>query len=82
MQIEGKKIHEQIAGYGLMDALLDRLNRIVVGGVARSTVYKAFGQGGQTPRTKLVLKTAQEVIAEHENAVVSAVLSMEQQASA
>lgn len=78
--MDAKKIQELISGYGLMDALQDRLQAVVVGGVARSTIYKAFQYGALTPRTKIVLQTAQQVIAEHERAVESAVLAMEQAA--
>lgn len=74
--MDTKKIQDLISGYGLMDALQDRLEIAVVGGVARSTIYKAFQKGPETPRTKIVIQIAQQVIAEHEANVTGAVMSL------
>lgn len=74
--MDAKKIQEMISGYGLMDALQERLQLAVVGGVARSTIYKAFQVGPVTHRTKIVLQIAQQVISEHEQNVSSAVMSL------
>jgi len=74
--MDTKKIQELISGYGLMDTLQDRLQAVVVGGVARSTIYKAFQSGALTPRTKIVLQVAQQVITDHEQNVASAVMAI------
>jgi len=74
--MDARKIHELISGYGLMDTLLDRLQLAVMGGVARSTIYKAFQTGPKTPRTKVVLQVAQQVVEEHERNVTSAVMAL------
>lgn len=74
--MDAKKIQELISGYGLMDTLQDRLELAVVGGVARSTIYKAFQKGPATARTKVVLHVAKELIDEHERAVSTAVLAL------
>ena len=73
--MDAKKIQELISGYGLMDTLQDRLQVAVVGGVARSTIYKAFQTGPETPRTKIVLQVAQQVIADHERTVTEAIMA-------
>lgn len=72
--MDTKKIQELISGYGLMDMLQDRLQVAVVGGVARSTIYKAFQNGPETPRTKVVLQVAQQIVEEHERNVTTAVM--------
>mgnify|MGYP001381334893 CR=1 FL=1 len=74
--MEAKKIHELIMGYGLLDALQNRLNVVISGGIARSTIYKAFQVGPKTPRTKMVLQVAETVIAEHEKNVAEAVIAL------
>lgn len=74
--MDAKKIQELISGYALMDTLQDRLQVAVVGGVARSTIYKAFQIGPKTPRTKVVLQVAQQVVEEHERNVTTAVMAL------
>lgn len=71
--MEAKKLQTLISGYGLMEALQSRMETVVVGGVARSTIYKAFQTNGGTPRTDLILKIAEEVVAEHEEYIKAAV---------
>lgn len=60
-----KDILRRISGYGLFEELQSRLNRIILGGVARSTIYKAFSTGGGTPKTDIILQIAEDVVAEH-----------------
>jgi hypothetical protein len=74
--MDAKKIQELISGYGLMDALQDRLQMAVVGGVARSTIYKAFQYGPETPRTKIVIQVARQIVEEHERNVSEAVMAL------
>jgi hypothetical protein len=75
-KMDAKKIQELIAGYGLMDLLEARLQVVVVGGVARSTIYSAFQRGATSARNKVILETAKQIIAQHEASVVEAVLAM------
>lgn len=63
-----QNVYEKIAAYNLLGALQDRLKVKRVGGVARSTIYKAFQVGGTTPSLRLVIDTCIELIEEHENA--------------
>ncbi len=65
-QTTAKNIHEKITAYNLLDQLKEALKVKRVGGVARSTIYKAFQEGGTTPSLRLVLETCSELIAEHE----------------
>lgn len=60
------QIQEGIAAYNLKQELYDRLQIKIVGGVAQSTIYKAYRVGGTTPTLRLILDTAKELIAEHE----------------
>lgn len=69
---EAKKIKECIVGYNLFETLKNRLEIVVVGGVADSTIYKAFRVGGKTPLLRTILLTGAEVIEQHEQAIESA----------
>lgn len=55
----------QISGYGLFEELQNRLNRVIIGGVARSTIYKAFATNGGTAKTDKILEIAKDVVAQH-----------------
>lgn len=63
---ESKLIKEKILGYNLFDRLKTRLDFIVVGGVAETTIYKAFREGGRTPTLRVILSAAEELIQKHE----------------
>lgn len=65
MEIEPTKIRQQITAYGLFDTLMDRMKIVRVGGVKRSTIYKAFNQGPVTTLCQIILETAEKVLAEH-----------------
>lgn len=60
-----------------MEVLEARLQIVINGGVARSTIYKAFQQGAKTPTLDIILQQAEAVIREHEQAVQEAILSFE-----
>jgi len=74
--MEAKEIQQRISGYGLMDTLEDTLQVVVVGGVARSTIYAAFQSGPTTTRKKIILETAKQIIAQHEASVAEAVMAL------
>lgn len=65
MEFNGSKIREDINAYGLRDTLLERMAVVRVGGIAYSTFYKACDRGPITPLLRLILQTAESVIAEH-----------------
>lgn len=52
-----------------MDTLMQRLEIVINEGVAKTTVYKAFREGGITPTLEIILEQAQATIAEHEAAI-------------
>lgn len=60
-----------------MENLKSRLQVIINGGVATSTIYKAFQQGGKTPTLEIILQQAEAVIREHEQTVQEAIGSFE-----
>lgn len=62
---QAKHIHRQISGYGLFEELESRLEVAILGGVARSTIYKAFSTGGGTPKTDIILQIAEDVVCKH-----------------
>jgi len=64
-KMDAKKIQELISAYGLFEALENRLSVVVVGGVARSTIYSAFARA-RSPRERLIVETARTLVAEHE----------------
>lgn len=70
--MDTEKIKDGIRGYRLMDELLKRLNVVVNGGVAKSTVYSAFTTGPTTPIRDTIFKTAEAVILKHEATVQQA----------
>lgn len=74
--MDAKEIQRLISGYGLMDALEERLQVVVVGGVARSTIYSTFQRGATSPRSEIILETAKKLIREHEETVEAAVLAL------
>lgn len=67
--LEAKKIHRKIKAYNLKDSLLERLNIVIVDGVAPTTMYKAFRVGGTTPLLENILDVAQMLILEHEEKI-------------
>lgn len=83
MEIEQvKKIKECIVGYNLFETLKNRLSVIVVGGVADSTIYKAFRLGGKTPLLRTILSAAAEVVEQHEENIESTLKSLDSPAMA
>lgn len=60
-----------------MEVLEARLHIIINGGVARSTIYKAFQMGAKTPTLEIILREAEAVIREHEQTVQNALISFE-----
>lgn len=75
--MDKKEIKNLVNGYNLMDILEDRLQIIINGGVARSTIYKAFQVGGKTPTLEIILREAEAVVKEHEQTVQNALISFE-----
>jgi len=75
--MDKKEIRQLINGYNLMDALEARLQIVINGGVARSTIYKAFNQGANTPTLQIIRREAEAVIKDHEDSVAAALLAME-----
>lgn len=59
-------IKEKIQGYNLMDILETRLQIIIVDGVGKTTIYKAFRVGPITPTLRQILDAAEALIKEHE----------------
>ncbi|HNM26251.1 MAG TPA: hypothetical protein PKL15_12510 [Saprospiraceae bacterium] len=66
------KIRQQIAAHRLFPKLMERMQQVRIGGVQRSTIYKAFSEGGVTPTCQLILDTAQALIEEHKNTALQA----------
>ena len=66
---QSKRLHRQIRAYNLIDALKQRLDIIIVEGVANTTIYKAFREGGTTPLLEKILETAQILVEEHEASI-------------
>lgn len=60
------KQREKVRAYNLFDELLQAMKVKRVGGVKRSTIYKAFQMGPSTPVLALILETAKELISKHE----------------
>lgn len=75
--MDQKEIRKLINGYNLMEVLEARLHIIINGGVARSTIYKAFQMGAKTPTLEIILREAEAVIREHEQTVQNALISFE-----
>lgn len=63
------EIRGKIAAYGLFTVLSERLDIIVKGGVANSTIRKAFTHGPVTPRLSLILDIAKAIIIQHEEEI-------------
>lgn len=66
--VPANKIKEKISAYNLKGRLLAHLAIVVDGGIAETTMYKAFREGGKTPTLRLILTTAEAIIAAHEQA--------------
>ena len=66
---EARILKEELASYNLTGRLLDKLQVVVDGGVAQTTVYKAFRVGGTTPLLRRILTTAQEILREHQEMI-------------
>lgn len=66
--IPANMIKEKISAYNLKDRLLAHLAVLVDGGVAETTIYKAYREGGKTPTLRLILTTAENIIEAHEKA--------------
>lgn len=62
-------IKAKIAAYGLFTVLSERLDLVVIGGVANSTIRKAFTHGPITPRLALILDVAAAIIIQHEEEI-------------
>lgn len=66
---KAKKLQEQLASYNLTDRLFDRLQVVIDGGCAKTTMYKAFRVGSKTPLLNRILATAEEVLRSHEELI-------------
>lgn len=73
--MDAKKIQELISAYGLFDTLEARLNAAILDGVARSTIYTAFKRTS-SPRERLIVALAQQVVQEHEQNIAQVVADM------
>lgn len=62
---DARILKESLASYNLTGRLFDKLQVIVDGGVAQTTMYKAFRLGGKTPLLRRILTTGQEILQEH-----------------
>lgn len=62
---QAKILREQITAFGLFDKLMERMQQVRIGGVKRSTIYKAFSLGSVTPVCALILDTAQNLLDQH-----------------
>ena len=60
------KLRAKIRAYNLLSELEEAMLVKRVGGVQRSTIYKAFQKGPCTPVLSLILDTATELIGRHE----------------
>lgn len=63
---DARKLRDKIRAYNLFDELQELMIVKRVGGVKRSTIYKAFQFGPSTPVLSLILETAKELISKHE----------------
>jgi len=75
--MDKKEIRKWINAYNLMDDLLARMQIVVKGGVAKSTVYKAFNTEKSTDTLDLIIREAEAVIAAHEQTVANALQALE-----
>jgi hypothetical protein len=73
--MDAKKIQELISAYGLFEVLEARANTAILDGVARSTIYAAFNRN-KSPREKLIVELAAQIVLEHESNVEKAVADM------
>lgn len=66
---EAKKLQHELASYNLTGRLFDRLQVVIHGGCAKSTMYKAFQNGSKTPQLERILTTAQDILREHQEMI-------------
>jgi DNA-binding phage protein len=67
------EITEKVRMYALVPEIMKRLSLIRQKSIARSTVYRAFDEGPNTPTLSLVLKVARMAIIEREQALATEV---------